>query len=54
MKGILSILLFISGLVLVGCESPHLDIQIALGCGGLGMLLLGVILALSTKEEEYG
>ena len=52
MKGIIGILLFICGLILVGCESPHMDIQIALGCCGLGMLLLGAILAQAGKEQE--
>lgn len=57
MKGILSILCFIAGLILVACESPYMDIQLALGCFGLAMLLLGAVLGMEVAQhdrESYG
>ena len=52
MKGILSILCFIAGLILVACESPYMDIQLALGCGGIALILLSVVLG--TEVSEHG
>ena len=53
-KGILSALCFIAGLILASSDSPHMGIQLLLGCSGIGMLALGAFLADAFKEEEYG
>lgn len=52
MKGILSAMCFIAGLILVISESPNMGIQLILGCSGIGMLALGAFLAGAFKEEE--
>lgn len=52
MRGILSAVCFVAGLILAASESPHMGIQLIIGFSGIGLLALGAFLAGAFKEEE--